>query len=414
LIVANGRSTKLERYAAHIIRYAYGSEAAAVLAMANALSAKRPDLPESVQSLLRSPELQAAAKAFAEAENAVILFGSDGTGLESSQALVQACANLLISTGHTGRANNGLIGVWQRANDQGAWDLGFQPLPDLEGAMRSAKALYVVAADPAGDDPALAQTGDFLVVQDLFLTATAKLADVVLPVQSFIERQGSFTSGERRVQRYYPAVPERPGSKADFTVAAEIGKLVGVELESRAVANVLLRIAESVPDYAGLSYLKLAEVTEQWPIMDRDDLFYGGTGYENSQGMGVRLAPAAQRGEAIPLTWPQLAEVSLPENGLLLVPVTRLYDRGQTVMPSKLLHGRIPQPYVALNPNEASRLNLGQNETAELILKGTASFVQLRLDEGVPDGVALVPRSLGVPISRPSTGELRAVEKVAT
>lgn len=414
LIVANGRSTKLERYAAHTIRYAYGAEAAAVLAMANALSAKRPGLPESVQSLLRSPELQAAAKAFAEAENAVILFGSDGTGLESSQALVQACANLLISTGHTGRANNGLIGVWQRANDQGAWDLGFRPLPDLEEAMRSAKALYVVAADPAGDDPALAQTGDFLVVQDLFLTATAKLADVVLPVQSFIERQGSFTSGERRVQRYYPAVPERPGSKADFTVAAEIGKLVGVELESRAVANVLLGIAESVPDYAGLSYLKLAEVTEQWPIMDRDDLFYGGTGYENTQGMGVRLAPAAQRGEAIPLTWPQLAEVSLPENGLLLVPVTRLYDRGQTIMPSKLLHGRIPQPYVALNPNEASRLNLSQNETAELILNGTASFVQLRLDESVPDGVALVPRSLGVPISRASPGELRAVEKVAT
>ena len=413
LIVANPRPTKLERYAKHAIRYGYGSEAAAVLAMANALSAKRPNLPESVQSLLRSPELQAAAKAFAEAENAVILYGSEGTGLETSQALAQACANLLITTGHTGRANNGLIGVWPRANDQGAWDLGFRPAADLTEAMRSAKALYVVAADPAGDDPALAQTGDFLVVQDLFLTATAKLADVVLPVQAYTEREGSFTSGERRVQRYYPAVPGRPGSKADFAVAAEIGKLIGVELEGRLVAKIMMRIAESVSDYTGLSYQKLSEVTEQWPVIGRGDLYYGGTGYENRQGLGVQLPPAAQRGEAISLSWPQLASLSMPENGLLVVPVTRQYDHGQTVMPSKLIHQRIPQPYVALHPGEAARLNLGQGDMAELILNGTASFVLVHLDEGLPAGVALVPRSLGVPISRPSPGELRAVEKVA-
>jgi NADH-quinone oxidoreductase subunit G len=413
LIVANPRPTKLERYAKHAIRYAYGSEAAAVLAMANALSAKRPNLPESVQSLLRSPELQAAAKAFAEAENAVILYGSEGTGLETSGALAQACANLLITTGHTGRANNGLIGAWPRANDQGAWDLGFRPATDLKEVMRSAKALYVVAADPAGDDPALAQTGDYLVVQDLFLTATAKLADVVLPVQAFTEREGSFTSGERRVQRYYPAVPERPGSKADYAVTSEIGKLIGLKLEGGAVAKIMMRIAETVRDYAGISYQKLTEMTEQWPVIARGDLYYGGTGYENSQGLGAQLAPAAQRGEAISLSWPQLPSVSIDENGLLVVPVTRLYDRGQTVMPSKLIHQRIPQPYVALHPSEAARLNLGQGDMAELILNGTATFVLVHLDEGLPTGVALVPRSLGIPISRPSPGELRAVEKVA-
>jgi NADH-quinone oxidoreductase subunit G len=413
LIVANPRPTKLERYAGHTFRYAYGAEAAAVLALANALSAKRPNLPEAVQSLLRSPELQAAAKTFAEAENAVILYGSDGTGLDSSQALAQACANLLITTGHTGRANNGLIGVWPRANDQGAWDLGFRPEPDLQEAMRSAKALYIVAADPAGDDPALAQTGDFLIVQDLFLTATAKLADVVLPVQAFTEREGSFTSGERRVQRYYPAVPERPGSKTDYAVTAEIGKLLGVELEGRSPAKILQRVAETVPDYAGLSYLRLAEVTGQWPVIARGDLYYGGTGYENNQGQGVQLAPAAERGAAVSLSWPLLNTVSAPENGLLVVPVTRLYDRGQTVMPSKLIHQRIPQPYLALHPKEAARLNLAQGDTAEIILNGIATFVLLRMDEGLPDGVALVPRSLGVPISKPSPGELRAVEKVA-
>jgi predicted molibdopterin-dependent oxidoreductase YjgC len=208
-------------------------------------------------------------------------------------------------------------------------------------------------------------------------------------------------------------VPERPGSKADFTVAAEIGKLTGIELEGRLVSKIMVQIAEAVSGYAGLTYLKLSEVSEQWPIIARDDLYYGGAGYENSQGLGVQLAPAAQRGEAISLTWPQLTGASIPENSLLVVPVTRLYDRGQTVMPSKLIHQRIPQPYVALHPDEATRLNLGQGDMAELILNGTASFVLVHLDEGLPAGVALVPRSMGVPISRPSPGELRAVEKVA-
>ncbi len=63
----------------------------------------------------------------------IILFGSEGIGLEASQALAQACANLLVATNHTGRPNNGLIGVWQRANDQGAWDMGFRPAADLAG-----------------------------------------------------------------------------------------------------------------------------------------------------------------------------------------------------------------------------------------------------------------------------------------
>ncbi|MDD2695696.1 MAG: 2Fe-2S iron-sulfur cluster-binding protein, partial [Anaerolineales bacterium] len=125
LIVANPRPTKTERYARHILRYPYGSEAAAVLAMLNALSAKRPSLPEGVQELARNPELQVAAKAITQAQNAVVFYGSEGLGLQGSQPLAQACANLLIATHHTGRPNNGLIAVWPRANDQGAWELGF-------------------------------------------------------------------------------------------------------------------------------------------------------------------------------------------------------------------------------------------------------------------------------------------------
>jgi NADH-quinone oxidoreductase subunit G len=411
LVVLNPRPTKLERYASHVVRYPYGSEAAAVLAMLNTLSAKRPDLPQEAKELERSPALGAAAQAFAGAENAVILFGSEGTGLEGSEALAQACANLLVATNHAGRPNNGLIGVWQRANDQGAWDMGFRPLPDLKNALKSARALYLAAADPAGDDPDLLGVANFLVVQELFLTDTAKLADVVLPVQSFIEREGSFTNGERRVQRFYPAVPEKQPLLPDFGIAGEIGRRLGFDMESRIASKVMARIAAEVPDYSEISYLKLAQTVEQWPIVHREDLFYGGTSYENSQGLGVQLAPAVQRGAAVTLGWKQPPHLTIPVDKMLVVPVTRLYDRGRTLTPSELLHARLPESYVALNPSDARGLKTRAGEMVEISFAGTSFVAETREDEGVPRGVILAPRSLGMPVSGPTLVTVKVVER---
>ncbi len=410
LIVANPRRTKLDRYATHSLRYPYGAEASVVLAMLNSLSAKRPNLPESVQSLLRSPDLQAAAKVFSGTENALVIFGSEGTGLAASRALAQACANLLVATDHVGRANNGLLGVWQRANDQGAWDMGFRPIEDLPGAMRAAKALYVIAADPAGDDPSLAKSADFMVVQELYLTKTAKLADVVLPVQAFTEREGSFTSGERRVQRYYPALPGLSGSFADFAVSAQIGKRLDLALEGRLAGRVMDQIARQVPAYAGVSYTKLAEIKDQWPIVGRGDLFYGGTSYENSQGLGFQLASAVEKGETFSLAWIQPPDVQAPPDGLLAVPFTRLYDRGQTLLPSNLLHQRIPDPFVVLSKADAGPLGAGEGAMLQVSLNGSAVMAAARLDEDLPAGVVLVPRSMGIPIDGPGAVRIQVAE----
>jgi NADH-quinone oxidoreductase subunit G len=124
-----------------------------------------------------------------------------------------------------------LIGVWPKANDQGAWEMGFRPEFDpstgsgqgLAAAVKG-KTVYIVGADPAGDDPALEKAlkdAKFVVVQELFQTKTAELADVVLPARAYTERDGSFTSGERRVQRFYPAVPPLGETKADYAITAE-------------------------------------------------------------------------------------------------------------------------------------------------------------------------------------------------
>ncbi len=412
LIVVNPRFTKLERYASHVLRYTYGEEAATILAMANTLSTKHIALPGNLQKLTRNPELKEAAQIIATAENAVVLFGSEGLDMEGSQSLAQACANLLLVTNHVGRANNGLIGVWQRVNDQGAWDMGFRPVNDLKNAMQSAKALYIVAADPAGDYPELAETSDFLMVQDLFLTPTARLADVVLPAQAFTEREGSYTSGERRVQRFYPAIPPLANCLADFTIAARLGKRLGIDLEEHLPGWVMDRIAIDLPDYRGLSYTKLSQVSEQWPIVGRGDLYYGGTTYENSQGLGVQLAPTAQRGEQVPLRGLQPFENLKPEGALLAVPITRLYDRGQTILSSTLLHKRIPHPYVAINPHEAERLGINEGNTVEVIMDGVCSLVIARLDSHVPPGIILAPRSMGIPISAPTLVEIKNAEKL--
>ncbi len=412
LIVLNPRATRLDKYAQHLIHYGYGEQTIAVLSMLNSLSKKHLDIQDEGGKFSKNTALQAAAEVFAQAENGIVIFGSEGTGWQDTQELAQACANLLIATNHTGRANNGLIGVWQRVNEQGAWDMGFRPVDDMHEAMHAASALYVVAADPAGDNPKMAETTDFLVVQDLFLTDTAKLADVVLPAKSFIEREGSFTSGERRVQRYYPAVPARPGCLADFEIAGRLGKALGIELEDRSASKVMTQIAREVPNYAEISYIKLTEVSEQWPIVGRGDLYYGGTTYENLQGMGAQLAPAAQHGESPTLFWTPPTPVQRSE-GLTAVPVTRLYDRGQTVVASKLLQSWIPQPYIMISPQDARELDLPSGSTIQVNLNGTATLVNLRIDAAVPEGFVLVPRSFGIPIFAPSTIEIKLSEPVA-
>ena len=354
--------------------------------------------------------------AFAKAENAVILFGSDGLGLDGSTALATACARVLNDTEHVGKPNNGLIGVWQRANDQGAGEVGFRPEENLAGTLKG-KTVYVAGADPAGDDPALAKAlngADFVVVQDLFETETAKLADVLLPAQAYTEREGTFTSGERRVQRFYPAVPILEGTKPDFAITSQVAKEAGVILEGTSASVVFDIMAEDIKSFAGLNYAKLAEVKPQWPIVGRSDLYYGGTTYENKNGLGVQLSSAADRSEKFTLPRVQKVEELRPkEKKLLAVPITKLYDRGVTVESAPLLTQRIGEAFVALHSSAAEQFGVEAGERVKLSLDGVSEDVVVKIDDTISTGVVLVPRSMGFPISEPTEASLKAAKKVA-
>jgi len=377
LIVIHPRPTRLDAYASQVIHCAYGEE-----------SQKLSDL---------LPELT-------DVENLVILYGAEGQDLAGTRALAATGAHLLDATAHTGRLNSGLIGVWPSANTQGAYEIGLRPAEDLAAQLKSTGVALIAAADPAGDDPELAAALDetaFVIVQEMFLTETARLADLVLPVSAQPEREGSLTSGERRVQRFYMAVPNKPGPRADFAIEAQIAQRLNLELEGRSVALVLGQMAAVLPAFVGLSYQVLAEAPEQWPIVGRSDLYYGGTTYDNHQGLGVtlNLLPALERPEVNLPTQPRAV------NGLLVVPVTRLYDQGQMLQATDLLDQRKARPQLSLNPIAAAHLGLHEGEMLEIRLKGQPARLEVHLDAGVPATAALLPRSVGLPLTAPVSVE---------
>jgi NADH-quinone oxidoreductase subunit G len=287
--------------------------------------------------------------------------------------------------------------------------MGVSPELALPTALAGASGVLLMACDPVGDDPhleeALRSTG-FIIVQELFLTETARLADVVFPAQAFTEREGTLTSGERQVQRFFPAVPLRTGCKPDWQIAAELGGGLGIALEASSPAAVMQAIAREIPDYAGISYESLARLEPQWPIVGGRELYYGGTAYRNEQGLGQRLPSAAERGEAFEWTWSAPPEP--PAGGdLLLVPVTRLYDRGRIVVPSALLLPRLEEARLEIGPADAARIGVMEGGQVEVRCSGRAVSLAVRVREEVPAGIGLVPRSAGVPLEGPVSVEVR-------
>jgi len=340
----------------------------------------------------------------------VIFYGVEGLTYAESKSLSEACAAILVETKNIGRAQNGLIAVWPKSNTQGAWDMGLRPAEgDLENALADAKAAYIMAVDPVGDNPNLAEifNGDrFLVVQELFMTPTAELADVVFPAQSFAEREGTFTSGERRVQRFYPAVKALGETKADWSIITSLAASLGIGLESSSAAVVFLRITEETEAYAEISYQSLAGFEEQWPPVGEEDLYYSGTTFKNRQGLGVQLAPEAEKDQSIKIQWSAPPEFK-GKKGYLLVPVVELYDRGATVMPSENLHPRLASPVLRMSLKDAKSIGVMQGAQVELLLDGRTEELQAIAEEGVPEGVILLGRGLGVPIAEPEYVEVR-------
>jgi NADH-quinone oxidoreductase subunit G len=298
LIVANARETKMDRYAAISIRYQPGADAQTVYGLF--------DTVEQAKKFASSDEqVKNAGKLIAEAQNLIVIFSDERQTIDA--ALAQACANLVVATGHIGKANNGLLPLWPHNNTQGVYDmLSAQSVAwSLDSEV---KALYIVGTDPIGERENLSQA-DFIVVQELFLTETAKQADVVLPALAWAERDGTFTNAERRVQRYYKSLPPTGEAKADWEIFRLVAEKFGLTWPFFGAEGVMNDIAAKAAAYAGLDYTKLAEAKEEWPpVGTSNDLYFGGTAYDNRGGVGAQTKSLAEVDGRSELKWIEPAQ----------------------------------------------------------------------------------------------------------
>ena len=405
LIVAHARPTRLEAQARFALRYSYGREVETTLSLLHAATGRR-----ELEKFAGSGAIAAAGKALAEASNLLVFYGGEGMDYQASSAVARALADLLASTGHVGKPKNGLAAVSVAANWQGAWDMGLRPHPaGLADAMKGVGAIYLVASDPAGDDPSAAVALDsagFVVVHELYRTATAERADVVFPAQSFVEREGTFTTGLRRVQRFYPAVPPLGTTRPDWEITARVGRRLGGGFEMDSASEVMQAVRQEAPGYANVTYPALARVEKQWPDVGGPDLYFGGTSYANVQGLGIGLPSGAEEGKSLASAVHESPSSAAGE-GMLLVPVERLYDRGATVLPSETLAGRMAEARVEISPADAARLGLQAGQMVEIRWDGRSQKLPAIAVAGVPAGAALLPRSTGVPLSEPVRVEIR-------
>jgi len=424
LIVAGGKPQKAERYADLVLRYPFGTEALILVGVVRVLLEEQRVAPEAQPRLegleaLREAvaaypldaisrrtgvpveSLRAFARAVAEAQEVVFIFGREG--VVDGEAFVGMAANVLALTGHVGRPNNGLLPLWPHGNTQGALDfIGVRPLPE------EVPVLYVVGADPVGDGRPMPRAG-FLVVQELFLTETARMADVVLPAQSWAERDGTFTSAERRVQRFYKAIPAVGEARGDWEIFLALALRLGRPWRYRSTEAVMDEIAREVPRYAGMDYGALAWTQPQWPPVGTSrDLYFGGTARPNTGGLGRAWPAEAERPEARwPLAW-KAPEVP-PEGATLAVPIRRLYQEGTLIARTPHLRGRMVPRAARAHPETARRLQLEAGRPATVWVNGQAVRLTVMVDPHAPPGGILLPASqvprAGVPEVRVEVGD---------
>jgi NADH-quinone oxidoreductase subunit G len=408
VVVANARPTKLDRYAQHVIQYAYGDAVGVMNSFASRVRSRRKISRSFVEARVDGfDELNAALKGvdvpfsdaadvLLDAENLVVFAGSEGLNLDQHGELMQAAANLLIITGHVGKPQNGLVAVWPGANYQGALDIGFMP-NDTVALLDKPPAMWLIAgANPVAEDvraAAVIDQAEFVVVCAQFLTPTAQRANVVLPSQSFAEREGTFTNGMRRVQRFYTAQGPVGESLPDWKIFAHLSERMGGDKARISAGSVMREITQKVLRYANMSYTDLAHVEPQFPDVGGDDLYYGGTAYTNHGGLGVQWPTNAEHPNYRLSVRPVKTESGQPD-GLLVVPARVLYNREPLFEPSVMMHQRVPEPYAELNSQDAAGLGIVDGDPIAIVMGEHQVKITARVNGAAPVGVVVLPQQL--------------------
>ncbi len=381
---------------------------------------------DTVENLTGVPqqEIVEAARCFATHKPASIFFAMGITQHTHGTDNVLAVANLAMLTGNLGKTSSGVNPLRGQNNVQGACDMGSLPnvypgyqkvidpkvrekfqqawgcdLSDTLGITHTEiidavhdgtiKSLYLIGENPvlseanaSHAEEALKRT-EFLVVQDIFLTETAELADVVLPGATFAEKDGTFTNTERRVQRVRKVIEPVGDSMPDWWITCEIARRMGAAgFDFAGPEEIFTEITSLTPSYAGITYERLEGGGVQWPCPSAD---HPGTPTLHTE----RFNTPSGKGKFMPLEYRPPAELPDDEYPLILTTDRSLFHFHTSTMTRKVsglekLDGR---ERLGINPDDATRLGIADGDTLRVTSRRGKVTVVANITDACPPGL---------------------------
>ncbi len=372
--------------------------------------------------------IREVARLWGEAGAAVIYWGmgisQHTTGTDNARCLIALCS----ITGQVGRQGTGLHPLRGQNNVQGASDAGLIPMfyPDyqlveedeardrfeqawdreldekrgltvteiigsaLKGGVRG---MYMMGENPFLSDPNLNKVRkalaalDFLAVQDIFLTETAEFADVILPASSYMEKEGTYTNTDRRVQ-IGRKVLEPPGqAREDWRILCDVGGRIGLPMDYESPREIFDELVSVGKNYAGLSYDNLSAAGRLYPNPDP----------EHSDGTVVlfdeKFGTDDGRAHLVPAEW--LPAKELPDDEYPFILNTgRLLEHwhtGSMTRRSYALDAIQPEAHVYLNPGDAAAMGIGEGDFARVTSRRGSIELSVRLSHRDTPGTCFVP-----------------------
>jgi formate dehydrogenase alpha subunit len=385
--------------------------------------------PDYVEKIAGIPEedLRKAAAMYGKAESASIVYAMGITQHISGVDNVLSCANLAMLTGNVGRPSTGVNPLRGQNNVQGACDMGGLPnvypgyqsvadpkikekfekawgtelsgeigltvteLVELAGS-KEIKALYIMGENPLVADADINHARDalknldFLVVQDIFLSETAEIADVVLPGSSFAEKEGTFTATDRRVQKINQAIDPIGDSKPDWQIVQLLAEKMGASgFDFSSPEEILAEIAELTPIYGGYSYQRLTSGSVlQWPCPSED---HPGTPYLHKDKF------SRGKGKFHPIAYVEPAEKT-DKNYPLILTTGRImfhFHTGTMSRRADKLNQEVAEAYVEIHPEDAARVGLNGSKTVKVSSRRGEIELEARVTERIKPGVVFIP-----------------------
>jgi len=382
--------------------------------------------PELGQKITGVPaaDIERAARIYARASAASIVYSMGITQHITGTDNVLSLANLAMLTGNVGKVGAGVNPLRGQNNVQGACDLGALPNvypgyqkvddPALRAKFQDAwgvelardpgltiieminaadagrlKAVYIMGENPMLSDPDINHVEEalkkleFLVVQDIFLSETGNLADVVLPAAAFAEKNGTFTNTERRVQRVRKAVDPPGQARADWDIVCDLARRMGYAMSYRSASDIQDEIASLTPSYGGITYDRLERDTLQWPCPDAS---HPGTPVLHvgkfTRGLGkfhpVEFLPAKELPDA---DYPFVLSTGR---------ILQHFHTGTMTRRTEVLDTLVPQGVLEMNPDDAQRLGVADEQMVRVASRRGQIEIAARVTERVAPGTTFL------------------------